>query len=274
MIIYTPIELLKRIEELELWIHLHPASIAFLLFDKQQNKIYEIETHQLNKNFDNAITNDFLVDFFSNNNELFSLSFSKVKIAFSTNKFAILPIATNNLHAVFNYLNIDTENKYILDCYVSEKQMLYFLIDNRIKKYFENRFRNVQWFFGDYGILKTSNNKLTYNNHILCSVHGNDLTIALKKNNETLYFNKFYIEQKQDLLYFLQLTYQQLGLDTNQFPTYIYGQVEEKSPMYAYAFEYIRNIEIDRTLKYYFNYDFTYPDKNLHYFYNLLALGR
>ena len=61
-----------------------------------------------------------------------------------------------------------------------------------------------------------------------------------------MYYNKFPIKAKEDLLYYLRLSYEHLGLNLNEFPTELYGFIEEKSPMYSTAYGYIRNFEIDR----------------------------
>lgn len=237
--------------------------------------MYEVEYQHLNLHFEDTITIDSISSMFTNTNEVFDLNFKNVKVAFATNKFTILPTTTNQINTVFQNLGIDIEEDDCIETFeISDNKILYFNIDKQIKNYFEHRFRNVSWYFGDYGIIHYKNSKLAFQNHLAVNIYGNDLTIAFKKDDELLFFNKFYIEQKEDLLYYLKLAYEQLNLDANQFATYLYGFVEEKSPMYTYSFSYIRNYEIDRTLKHALAYMFTYNEHQLHYFYNLLALGK
>jgi hypothetical protein len=246
-----------------------------LFFDSDTKKVLEIDEVKLNRNFSETITLQDVLNVFSNEEEYWKFNFHKVKIAYATNKFTILPVASNNIQEVFNYLDIPLLENDIFETYnIAENQILYYTINQDIKSFFENRFKNIEWFFGDYGITNFANPKLSFKNHLACNIYGNDLSISHIQNNQVLFFNKFYIEQKEDLLYYLKLTYEQLQLNTNQFATYLYGFIEEKSPMYTFSFAYIRNYEIDRTLKHALDFQFTYDEHTLHYFYNLLALGK
>jgi hypothetical protein len=237
--------------------------------------VLDVDAVVLDKNFKTISYENTLPQLFSNENEYFRLYFSKVKIAFTTDKFVMLPEKTDDASPVFAFMGMDiSSTEIVLFDKIAEEQYIYYTLPVDVHKFFINRFKNLEWHFGDLALLKFTNPKLSFANHLAAHLAGNDLTIVLKYKNKALYFNKFYIQEKQDLLYFLKLAYKELNLDANQFATYLYGFIEEKSPMYTFSFGYIRNFEIDRTLKFGFDYLFSYDDYPLHYYYNLLALGK
>ena len=258
-----------------MWIHLQPYAISYLLFDTSNSKVLDIDAVIINKNFDNIRYDEVLSKIFSNENEYFKLSFVKVSIAFSTNQFMLLPEQTENPSRMMDFLGMHTlPMDKILSEKISDEQFLYYVLPIDVYNFFIHRFKNVVWHFGDLALLKYSNSKLSFQKHLLAHIAGNDLTIVLKDKNKVSYFNKFYVQDKQDLLYFLKLAYETLDLDTNQFATYLCGFIEEKSPMYTFSYSYIRNFEIDRILHHDLGYSFYYTNDPLHYYYNLLCLGK
>jgi hypothetical protein len=139
--------------------------------------------------------------------------------------------------------------------------------------FIENHLPNVEFYCGDYGLLNFYNAKLSFKQYLAANLYGEELTVCFKKDAKNIYYNKFPVKAKEDLLYYLRLAYEHLGLNLNEFPTYLYGFVEEKSPMYSTSYGYIRNFEIDRTLKNTLPFLYSIDDIPLHYYINLLGLG-
>jgi len=253
-----------------LWIHLQPYAVSYLLFDISNSKVLDIDAVILNKNFDTIDYAEVLSEIFSNENEYFKLPFMKIRIAYTTNLFVLLPEKIDAPEKLFDFLGIEiNKTDTILSDEINREQFIYYILPVDVHNFFINRFRDIVWHFGDLALLKYTNPKLSFQNHLLVHIAGNDLSVVLKDEHQILYF-----QEKQDLLYFLKLSYEELELDTNQFATYIYGFIEEKSPMYTFSYSYVRNFEIDRILHHGLGYSYYYTDNPLHYYYNLLGLGK
>lgn len=254
--------------------HIHPYAVSYLYFDKTANKVLDVECVTLDTNFQNLSKESFNTIFSSNNDSL-NIDFSKVRIGFSTDKFMLLPENVDEARDLFQYSGIAISNDdIVVSNKVSNQQYVYFVIPNDIYSFFENKFNRITWYFGDLPMLKYDNSKLDFKNHFKIFIAGNDLSISLVQDKQVAYFNKFFIQDKQDLLYYLKLAYNQFNLDTNQFATYIYGFIEERSPLYSYSYNYIRNFEIDRILIHDLGYLFTNEDIPMHYYINLLGIGK
>ena len=55
--------------------------------------------------------------------------------------------------------------------------------------------------------------------------------------------NKFTFETKEDILYFILFTFEQLKINTETVQTKLYGEIIKGDEKYQLLYEYIRNIE-------------------------------
>jgi hypothetical protein len=78
--------------------------------------------------------------------------------------------------------------------------------------------------------------------YIYCTDTEMDITIVDHK--KLLYYNHFFYSTKEDFLYYLLFTLEQLKLDPNTIKLRLFGKVEEGSPVYVACHEYIQNVSI------------------------------
>ena len=259
---------------MELLVHLHPYCFSYAILDKETNRIIDFDSKILEQNIGKFLHNDSIALWFSDHQEIFGLPYKTSKIAIYTTEFTILPGKTENATEIFQLLGFtDNTNLTYLKNKIDDSFYVYFSLPDKTISYIENQLPNVEFYCCDFGILSFINNKLSFKNYIAANLYGEELTICYKKDGKNMYYNKFPIKTKEDLLYYLRLSYEHLGLNLNEFPTELYGFIEEKSPMYSTAYGYIRNFEIDRTLKHVLPFTFGINEISLHYYINLLGLG-
>ncbi len=66
--------------------------------------------------------------------------------------------------------------------------------------------------------------------------------ISVFDGSSLLFLNAFPYQSAKDFIYFLLLSYQQLGLKQERAPAYLSGQLVEDSEIYREAFRYLKNI--------------------------------
>lgn len=244
------------------------------MIDMDLNKVVDFNAKVLNQPLGKFILADSVSLWYRDNEAYMSLPFKSSKVAIYTPEFTVLPEKTDNPTEIFKHLGFtQNENCTYLKNKLDNEFYVYYAVNDKLINYIENILVNVEFYCSDYGLLRFHNNKLSFKDYIAANVYGEELTICLKKNNTNLFYNKFPIKAKEDLLYYLKLAYEQLGLNLETFPTYVYGFIEEKSPMYSTSFGYIRNFEIDRTLKNTLPFTYSIEDIPLHYYINLLGLA-
>lgn len=238
------------------------------------NKIIDFEAKVLSQPLGKFIHADSIAIWFADHKAVLSLPYKTSKVAIYSPEFTVLPDKTDNAREIFKLLGFsDSESITYLKNKINESFYVYYSLPDRTINFIENHLLNVEFYSIDFGLLHFYNNKLSFKNYIAANLYGEELTIVYKKENQTLYYNKFPAKAKEDLLYYLRLTYEHLDLNLDEFPTYLYGFVEEKSPMYSTTYGYVRNFEIDRTLKNTLPYIYGINDNTLHYYINLLGLG-
>ena len=82
-------------------------------------------------------------------------------------------------------------------------------------------------------------------NDICCYIHVSKSTfdIVIIKNSNLQFFNIFEYKTKEDFMYYVLFTLEQLELSTEETLVSILGDIEEDSDLYRLIYTYIRNID-------------------------------
>ncbi len=254
--------------------HLHPYCLSYAILNLENNKIVFFDVKVVEQSIGKYLSLDTIATWFSVHQEIFNLPFKECKVSIYSPEYTVLPEKTDNAKQLFHTLGFsDNTDITYLKNKISEQFWVYFSLPDKTISFIENHLPNVTFYGSDFGLLHFYNSKLSFKNYLAANLYGEELTLCYKKDSENLYYNKFQVKAKEDLLYYLRLSYEHLQLDVNEFPTYVYGCIEEKSPMYSTTYGFIRNFEIDRTLKNTLPFLYSIEDIPLHYYINLLGLG-
>ncbi len=79
---------------------------------------------------------------------------------------------------------------------------------------------------------------------VVAIVSKNHFDIVIHKKQELLLANRFEIKTKEDFIYYILFTYEQLGLDPDKVALYLSGKVERDDENYSIAYNYIRDIHM------------------------------
>ena len=73
------------------------------------------------------------------------------------------------------------------------------------------------------------------------------ISVVVLENKKVLFSNSFTFTSKEDFIYYLLFTAEQLGLNTNEFPLFFTGDILEETEIYKIAYQYIRNVDFLRS---------------------------
>ena len=103
------------------------------------------------------------------------------------------------------------------------------------------------------------------------NVKNNSYELIIINNDKLVFHNYFNFNTKEDFLYFILFTFDQLNIDNESIPLYFLGFIEEKSPIVELCSRYIRNIRFFNR-----NNDFNYISElnsvPYYYYYTLYSL--
>ena len=74
-------------------------------------------------------------------------------------------------------------------------------------------------------------------------VYEQQLDIVVIKKDKLLFYNSFEFNTKEDFIYYILFTSEQLKLNPDEFLLTFFGDITKESEIYNIAFQYIRNIE-------------------------------
>ncbi|ARV07987.1 hypothetical protein BTO04_04835 [Polaribacter sp. SA4-10] len=91
-------------------------------------------------------------------------------------------------------------------------------------------------------IEKLINTQKSEEKEMFVNVSNNNFDIVVLQNKKVLLSNSFSFETKEDFIYYILFTAEQLQLNTEEFKLHFIGDIETGSEMYTIVHQYIRNI--------------------------------
>ncbi len=85
---------------------------------------------------------------------------------------------------------------------------------------------------------------LSKNKGTQCYLHvsKNHIDVIVLKENALQFYNSFEYSSKEDLIYYVLFTAEQLKMDPEEFKLVLLGAIEKESDLYAILYKYVRNI--------------------------------
>ena len=74
------------------------------------------------------------------------------------------------------------------------------------------------------------------------NVNHSNFDIIVLEDKKLILSNSFSFESKEDFIYYILFTAEQLNLDTEKFKLYFLGDIEMESEIYKITYQYIRNV--------------------------------
>ena len=175
------------------------------------------------------------------------LVYSAVSVIHQNNLSTIVPSQYFNENSLTNHLNLNikilkTDFITFDDITTIDAKNVYIPYVNINNYLFQN--------FGEFeyqhhtSILIEKLLKLESSNQKKMYVNGSkgSFDIIVLENRELLFSNSFSYNTKEDFIYYILFTAEQLQLNTEEFILYFMGEIKEESEIYKIAYTYIKNI--------------------------------
>ena len=75
------------------------------------------------------------------------------------------------------------------------------------------------------------------------NVAKNNFDIVIVENSKLLYYNSFSYSTKEDFIYYILFTAEQLKLNPEEFLLIFIGDIEKESEIYQITYQYVRNVD-------------------------------
>jgi len=177
-------------------------------------------------------------------------TFSEVVVIHNNNLFNLVPKALFNKEELPNYLKYNAKilaNDFIVYDEIDSHDIVnvyvpFVNINNYIYDIFgEFEFKHSGTIMVE-SLLKSHNS----GNETVCYVHiaEQQLNITIIAEKKLLLYNCFNYNTKEDFIYYLLFTLEQLKLDTEKVKVNFFGTIKEEDAIYKLCYEYIKNTSI------------------------------
>jgi len=108
--------------------------------------------------------------------------------------------------------------------------------------------------------------KFSEHPHLFVNVYKNYMEVVAIANNKLLFYNSFKFETKEDFIYYILFTAEQLQLNREKLELIFSGLIDKESDLYQIAYTYVRNVSLlENRSKYSFDSELTEETKRTYY---------
>ena len=98
--------------------------------------------------------------------------------------------------------------------------------------------------------------KFSEHPHMFAHIRERQFELVVIANNKLLLYNSFNYQEKEDFIYYVLFTAEQLGLNREKFELMLSGNVTKEGPLFALAYKYIRKVSLLEN-----RFKFNFPEK-------------
>ena len=241
-----------RIDEtsnIKLSIHISLNGLSFCIIDLISKEIDFLRTYSLSQNSNPKELLNTLKKGFLENDEL-SSSFSSVKIIHYNNLSTVVPEPLFDKNNALSYLKFNSkilQNDYVAFDKIFNNECVnvyipYVNINNYIFEMFDS------FIYKHYSSIILEKVKLNEKNtatpSLYLNINDNHMELIYFVKNKLVFYNRFDFNTKEDLIYYLLFSIDQLKLNPEEIPVVITGDISKDDDNYMIIYKYIRNVSV------------------------------
>jgi len=238
----------KNLEENHLSIQLSLDGFSFCVYNKPSNRFAVFAKYEFT-NTPTPFEHLNLVKQLFSQEALLQLKYTSVNVTHLNNLVTQVPLPFFNKQNLKDYLQntikvLDNDyvtydkinNSEIVNVYIPFVNINNFLIDIYGTFIFKH---------SSTVLIETLLNQFKNQNNACCFVNVSNLNfeIVVLKNKKLELFNCFSFKTKEDFIYYILFTAEQLNLNPEEFNLILLGDIEKESELYTILYQYIRNIK-------------------------------
>ena len=217
--------------------------LSFVIFDTEEQKFLSLKHYHLYEK--NIPLEDLIVEL--QEKEQWNINeFKNVKIIIDNNLNTFVPKEYYQKEQENNYLsllNISNDAPTNADCLTNDIYNIYPVssdIDNVMKMCYKIKLYHASSIKVE-SLIKEFSERIQ-GTRAFVNVKNNSYELTIINDTKLIFHNYFNFNTKEDFLYFILFTFEQLKIDNETIPLYFMGLIEEKSVIVELCSRYIRNI--------------------------------
>jgi len=223
--------------------------LSFCVLDSVENSIIKQESVSFNEQLNPFQVLKRLKELVEQNS-LHKVKFSEVTVIHRNTLFSLVPKALFNENELANYLKFNT--KILANDHISFDEIIDHDIVNvyipfvNINNYIFELFGEFEFKHNGTVLIESLLSNFNSGKETIAYVHVLDqqIDITILSQKKLLFFNSFTFQTKEDFIYYVLFTIEQLKLDTETLKLRLFGAIEEGDALYTICYKYIRNVDV------------------------------
>ncbi|MBL4747195.1 MAG: DUF3822 family protein [Flavobacteriaceae bacterium] len=240
----------SNLNHCDLSIQLSLDGFSFCITKQLSHEIIFLEQHKFDQKPSNPFEHLTFTENLIQSIEILQQSFNAVKVCHSNNLASLVPLSIFDSEQLSNYLNFNI--RVLADDFITYDQITHTDIVNVyvpfvnfnnfiLEKYGSFEYKHTASIFIQ-SILKHAKN--TSNNQVYVALEHGAMEIIVLKNNKLQLYNSFTITCKEDFIYYILFTTEQLQLNPEIFELILMGTITEKDAYFKLCKTYVRQVKL------------------------------
>ncbi|MCF6350666.1 MAG: DUF3822 family protein [Flavobacteriaceae bacterium] len=180
--------------------------------------------------------------------EILQLKYDKISVIHDNNLSSFVPKALFNKKNLKSYVAFNNKvfntDYFTFDSLVNQEMNLVYIPYININNFLIDQFGSFNYKHTSSILVENLLNYFTMNDGISFFVHVSKthFEVIISKNKQLLFFNTFQHQTKEDFIYYILFTVEQLNLNVEQFSLQFLGVIHKESELYQIVHKYIRNV--------------------------------
>lgn len=174
--------------------------------------------------------------------------YRSVKVAFSSQKFTLVPESLFSLSEVATYLQLiappDADEDVLYDFIPSIKAYLVYAVPRQLNTFVQEFFNRCSVFHSLTPLITAWSKASAHQTRaeVYAHVVNRQVSISVYDKERLLFCNVFPFKTAKDFLYWIMLVYDQLKLHPERIPLHVSGEIIADSEVFREAFKYVRQV--------------------------------
>jgi len=240
----------SNLSDKHLSIQLSLDGFSFCIINTVENQFEKLEHHPFHNGSptpEKLLNN--VVDLFSKNKDL-QKRYGSVNITHVNQLSSLVPKSLFDEEHSRDYLKFSTKtysNDYIVHDELENHDMINVYIPFvNVNNFFLERFGSFEYKHFSTVLVNNLMNTYKYSEHPHMFAHiGHDrFEIVVIARNKLMLYNSFDYQGKEDFIYYVLFTAEQLDLDPEKFELVLAGKISTESDLYDVAYKYVRKVSL------------------------------
>jgi len=225
------------------------SGLSFCVLNSDTNTFNYYKHQKFDKKLNPGEVLDKLVHCFNTDKSL-QQPFKSVKVIHDNELSTLVPKPLFNEEFLADYLKFNSKilrtDFITYDTISANDSVNVYVPYVNINNYLYDRFGAFEFKHCSTIILETilSTEKHSTNAKMFVNVGDEHFEIIVLENNQLKLYNTFGYHTKEDFIYYILFTAEQLDLNPEEFPLVLLGNIKESYSLYEIAYTYIRNVSI------------------------------